>query len=260
MKNINTTLAFILTQVKVQTALILKSKRSRLVLVILLCGIMGCSDSGLSNSSENRNDYDWDDDDRGQPDTGAKGKSCGNYKPIPGAYDGQTRHIYLGEFRLDKNSGPQGAYRAFLGDFAPFCINNTNGFKWQYSSATGRMEYAKYYAAGQANCSQWDDFFKLWIVFPRNDSRRAHLVVDATMSGYPNSMQGQGYDIQRVEMANAQIDCSNTEDTVIYYEPYRGFQFRVKIYQGDKSSERMRAEVFYKNVSIGKSDFFIIQR
>lgn len=233
------------------------SQAYKFALVIGICFMIGCADSG-SGGGGNDGNNNGSGGGGGTPN-GSSGVSCDGYKPISGAYDAANRHIYLGEFRLDRNSGPQGAYRTLLGDFAPFCINNSNGFKWQYNQYTGRWEYSYFYAAGQANCSEWDDFFKLWIIFPRNDSRRAHIVIDATMSGYPNGWTGQGYDVQRIEMANAQINCNITDKTVIYYEPQPGLQLRVNIYQGNKNSERMRAEVFYKNVSIGKSDFFIIQ-
>ncbi len=230
----------------------------KLTFIIAICFIAGCSDSGSGGGG---NSGSGGNGGGGTPGGGGSGSgvSCNGYTPINGAYDSAQRHIYLGEFRLDRNSGPQGIYRSFLGDFGAFCINNSNGFKWQYNQNTGRWEYAFNYAAGQSNCSNWDDFFKVWIIFPRNDPRRAHIVVDATLSGYPNGMTGQGYDVQRISLPNAQIDCNITDKTVVYFEPRPGFQFKLNIYQGDKNSERLRAEVFYKNASIGKSDFFIIQ-
>lgn len=225
-------------------------KKCFLALALVLA--LGCSDDSGSGGGGNGGG--------GDGDNSSAGASCENYKPIVNAYDSSNRHIYLGEFRLDKGSSAQGAYRTFLGDFGKFCMNNSNGFKWQYNSNTGRWEYAYYYTTGSSNCSNWDDFFKMWIIFPRNDSRRAHLVVDATLSGYPNGWNGQGYDVQRISLPNAQIDCREEEDTVIYFEPRPGFRLKVNIYQGTKNSERLRAEVFYKNGSIGKSDFFILQR
>ncbi len=226
---------------------------------LLICFAFGCSESDSGNSNNgNNNGYNG-----GRPGNGGgtsgSGKSCDSYTPISGALDSAQRHIYLGEFRLDRNSGPQGIYRSFLGDFATFCTNNGDGFKWQFNQNTGRWEYAYSWSRGVSNCSNWDDFFKLWIIFPRNSSDRAHLVVDATMSGCPDGLQGQCYDVQRISLPSAEIDCRESDKTVIYFEPNYGSQFRVNIYQGNKNSERLRAEVFYKNGSIGKSDFFILQ-
>lgn len=216
--------------------------------------VFGCSEPGGSTGGSGGS---------GQPGGGytnnSSAKACNSYTPMTGAFDSANRHIYLGEFRLDKGSGPQGIYRSFLNDFGLFCSNGSNGFKWQYNQYTGRWEYAYHYISSSSgnNCSNWDDFFKLWIMFPRNNPNRAHLIVDASQSGYFGT-NGQGYDVQRLSLPNAQIDCSITDRTVIYFEPSYGLQFRVNVYQGDKNSERLRAEVFYKNGSIGKSDFFII--
>jgi hypothetical protein len=230
----------------------------RKLTVLLLIGLsLGCAgaDSGGGNSGGGNSGGN----NSGSGSSSGTGKSCDTYTPISGAYDSAQRHVYLGEFRLDKNSGPQGTYRNFLGDFGLFCNNNSSGFKWQHNQNTGKWEFAYNWSYGTSNCNYWDDFFKLWIIFPRNDARRAHLVVDATMSGYPDGWTGQGYDVQRISLPNAQIDCNEKEKTVIYFEPSYGSQFKVEIYQGSKNSERQRAEVFYKNSSIGKSDFFIIQ-
>lgn len=231
----------------------------KLMAAMTFCFTFGCPESG----SDGGNGKNTGSGGGGAPivggGTAGSGKACNSYTPIAGAFDSAQRHVYLGEFRLDRNSGPQGIYRNFLGDFGLFCQNNSNGFKWQFNQSTGRWEYAYHWSYGTSNCDMWDDFFKVWIIFPRNDPRRAHLVVDATMSGYPSGWSGQGYDVQRISLPNAQIDCNATDKTVIYFEPQYGSQFKVDIYQGDKNSERLRAEVFYKNGSIGKSDFFIIQ-
>lgn len=227
----------------------------KIAATLLVLVAFGCSDTGSGGGSNGGN---W------QPGGGSgsgngSGKSCNSYTPLPNAYDSAQRHVYLGEFRLDRNSGQQGTYRNFLNDFGLFCANGSNGFKWQYNQYTGRWEYAYHYISGSSgnNCSNWDDFFKVWIMFPRNNSQRAHVYVDATQSGYFGT-NGQGYDVQRISLPNAQIDCSITDRTVIYFEPNYGSQFKINIYQGDKNSERLRAEVFYKNSLIGKTDFFII--
>lgn len=230
----------------------------KLTAVIIFCFTFGCSESGSGGGNGSNTGSGGG----GAPivggGTAGSGKACNSYTPIAGAFDAAQRHVYLGEFRLDRNSGPQGAYRNFLDDFGLFCMNNT-GFKFQPNPYNGRLEYARYFVNGVANCNMWDDFFKIWIIFPRNDPRRAHLVIDATMSGFPDGWTGQGYDLQRHSLPDSQINCNVTDKTIIYYEPVQGFQFRVEIYQGDKNSERLRAEVFYKNSSIGRSDFFIIQ-
>lgn len=187
------------------------------------------------------------------------GKVCETYTPISGAYDSARRHVYQADIRFDKNSSQQGAYRTFMNDFGKFCKNN-QGFQWQMNPNTGQMEYVAGYYFGVSNCSDWDDILKLWISFPFTTANRAHLTADSTMSGYPDGFQGQGYDTQRIQMSNAQIDCNVTDKTVIYYEPAPGFQFKVNIYQGNKSSERLRAEIFYKNASLGKADFFIVRQ
>lgn len=225
--------------------------------IIAVCFTLGCDDAGMSGGNNNNNGGGYNGGIPGggtNPDGSAN--ACSSYTPIAGATDSAQRHIYLGEFRLDRNSGPQNIYRKFLDDFGLFCQNNT-GFKWQMNQYTGRWEYARYFVYGINNCSHWDDFFKVWIMFPRNDPRRAHLVVDATMSGYPGGPTGQGYDLQRISLPNAQINCNIADRTEIYFEPRVGSQFKVSIYQGNKNSERLRAEVFYQNGLIGKTDFFI---
>ncbi len=233
---------------------------TKFLAVLMICFSFGCSESDTSGSS-NSGYGGGGTPGGGNPGSGSgsgkNGKSCESYTPIAGATDSSRRHIYLGEFRLDFNSGPQGVYRSFIDDFGLFCMNNQGGFKWQPNPYTGKLEYAFYWARGIANCSHWDDFFKLWIMFPKNNPSRAHLIVDATMSGYSDGRYGQGYDVQTMSLPDAQIDCREKDKIVIYYEPQYGFQFKVNIYQGDKNSERLRAEVFYKNASIGKSDFFI---
>ena len=186
-----------------------------------------------------------------------KGGACENYKPISGAVESHQRHIYVGSFNLDRNSGQQNTYRTFLADYGEFCKNN-HGLQWQYNPVTGQYEQSIGIYNGVSNCSDWDDFFKVWISFPRNDSRRADVTVDATMSGYPDGWEGQGYDVQRIKMDQAQIDCSEKEEIFIDYEPVNGLIFTIKIYQGNKNSHILRAEVYYKGASLGTSHFEIV--
>lgn len=231
----------------------LKNLRKLTAVLFILCFALGCSEPSSDSSGDYYDDYG------NYNSSSTNGKACSSFKPIPGAYDGSYRHVYIGEFRLDKGSSQQSTYRQFMADFGLFCKVNDNGFKWIYNQNTQRWVYSYQWSRGVANCSEWDDFFKLWIIFPRNDARRAHLVIDSTMSGYPDGRFGQGYDLQRIQLPDAQIDCREQDEIDIYFEPNLNSQFRVRIYQGTKNSEHLRAQVYYKKSSIGKTDFFIVQ-
>lgn len=187
------------------------------------------------------------------------GTACSDYTPITGAYDVTRRHVYLGEFRFTKDSSPQKIYRQFIGDFGNFCANNQNGV-WRTNPITGQPEYVYGWYNGVSNCSHWDDIAKVWISFPKGNPTRAHITIDATMSGYPDGWNGQGYDTQRIQLSNAQIDCNVDNKINIYFEPVSGYQFKASIYKGNKSSEFMRAELFYKGGSLGKNDLFIVKQ
>lgn len=187
------------------------------------------------------------------------GSACSDYKPISGAYDVARRHVFLGEFRFTKDSSPQKIYRQFIGDFGNFCANNQNGV-WRTNPITGQSEYVYGWYNGVSNCSNWDDIAKVWISFPKGNPTRAHITIDATMSGYPDGWNGQGYDTQRIQLTNAQIDCNVDNKINIYFEPVSGYQFMASIYKGNKSAEFMRAELFYKGGSLGKNDLFIVKQ
>lgn len=210
----------------------------------------GCGDDDFERSNY-RHPY------RPYVSKSTKGGSCENYKPIPGAVESHIRHIYVGSFNLDRGGSQQGIYRQFLADYAEFCKNN-HGLQWQYNPVTGQYEHAAGLYYGVSNCSDWDDFFKVWISFPRDDSRRADIAVDATMSGYPDGWEGQGYDVQRIKMDRAQIDCSEKETIFIDYEPVPSLIFTIKIYEGNKNAHILRAEIYYKGASLGKSNFTIV--
>lgn len=232
-------------------------KSSFILVLALLFLAAGCtSDFGSGFNASGGGDgssVDPGDPNPTDPITGA----CSDYSPLPNAYDVQRRHVYLGEFRFDVNGNPQKAYRQFLGDFGKFCANNSNG-QWRTNPITGQYEYFYGWYNGVSNCSNWDDIAKVWISFPKGNPQKAHLTIDATMSGYPDGWQGQGYDTQRIQLSNAQIDCTVEDKTVIVFEPVMNYQFKAVIYKGNKSTEHIRTELFYKNASLGRNDMFIV--
>lgn len=232
---------------------ILNFKNQSLYIFGVLCMVLvtGCADAGFNAAGSD--DYTSVTPTPITPVTG----SCGDYTKLPNALEGDKWHIYQGDFRFDKNSPQQVKYRGFMGDFGKFCANNANG-EWRINPRTGQYELFWGWYNGVANCSDWDDIAKVWIFFPKGQPNRAHLVVDSTMSGYPAGWQGQGYDTQRMEFTNAQINCNVTDKTEILYEPVQGHQFKVVVYKGNKSSENIRVEIFYQGVSMGKNDMFIV--
>lgn len=235
--------------------LVLKYKS---ILVVLSLGAMltlsGCAESGFSANSGGGGSSVAPITPT-TPTTGA----CGEYTQLSNALEGEKWHIFQGDFRFDKNSAAQQRYRRFMGDFGKFCANNANG-EYRINPRTGQYELFYGYYQGIANCSDWDDISKVWIFFPKGQPTRAHVVVDSTMSGYPAGWQGQGYDTQRMQLTNAQINCNVTDKTEILYEPVAGYQFKIVIYKGNKSTEHIRAELFYQGASMGKNDMFIVPK
>ncbi|MCO5114696.1 MAG: hypothetical protein M9899_11065 [Bdellovibrionaceae bacterium] len=234
--------------------LVLKYK-SLLVLLgtLSVLGLSGCAESGFSANSGGGGSSVL------PPPTTPTTGACGEYTQLSNALEGEKWHIFQGDFRFDKNSAAQQRYRRFMGDFGKFCANNANG-EYRINPRTGQYELFYGYYQGIANCSDWDDISKVWIFFPKGQPTRAHVVVDSTMSGYPAGWQGQGYDTQRMQLTNAQINCNVTDKTEILYEPVAGYQFKIVIYKGNKSTEHIRAELFYQGASMGKNDMFIVPK
>lgn len=227
--------------------------------LVLLSGmffitLIGCSESKSPTKSSGYYDYYGN---YYSNSSSTSGNACDGFSTISNAYEGSVRHLYVGEFRLTSGSSAQKIYQQMLNDLGSFCKVNSSG-SWQIDPYTGQYVYTVGSYSGVSNCDYWDDFFKLWISFPRSNTSRADLTLDSTMSGYPSGWSGQGYDVQRTSMSQAQIDCTDEDDLVIYYEPAYGVQLKVKIYSGNKNSDHLRAEIFYKGSSIGKSDFFIV--